>query len=96
MTERKNVTDWVTDEEPGYQTLAVGIIMQAIEDYRAAYRRLRCCPSDPFARMRIEEVTRFFCSELFMLYSSLDGPDMLRTIIRKLDEEEPISPVENF
>ena len=71
--------------DEGYYTLAKAIILQAVKDFRPAYRRLLKHPDDKAAASRVKEITEFFCSEYFCLLTDLDGPRLLKQIIHKLD-----------
>ncbi|MBQ9644197.1 MAG: hypothetical protein IJV26_09195 [Lachnospiraceae bacterium] len=67
----------------GWEDLAQAIIMKAVDDYRAARRRVRHFPDQKGAQATIREVERFFRSEWFEQLTDLDG----EMLIRKLKEE---------
>ena len=69
-----------------YQALANAIIVQAVKDFRAAYRRLRRFPNDRLADKTVQEITDFFHSGYFELLTSLDGPELLQQIIDDMEE----------
>ena len=69
--------------EDNYQALANAIILQAVKDFRPAYRRLLKHPDDKAAASRVKEITEFFCSEYFCLLTDLDGPRLLKKIIEE-------------
>ena len=69
--------------DEGYYTLAKAIILQAVKDFRPAYRRLQKHPDDKAAASRVKEITEFFCSEYFCLLTDLDGPRLLKKIIEE-------------
>ena len=69
--------------DEGYYTLAKAIILQAVKDFRPAYRRLLKHPADKAAASRVKEITEFFCSEYFCLLTDLDGPRLLKKIIEE-------------
>ena len=71
----------------GLLELARTIILQAIEDFRPAYLRLKKAPNDKAAAYRVKEITKFFCSEYFSLLTDTDGPKLLRKIIAQLERE---------
>ena len=73
--------------EENYQTLANAIIMQAVKDFRPAYRRLKRFPNDKLAQDTVREITKFFCSQYFEALSDLDGPALLNRIIKEMDEK---------
>lgn len=69
--------------EENYRKLANAIIMQAVKDFRAAYRRKKRFPDSEKAEADIREITSFFCSQYFEALSDLDGPMLLKKIIEK-------------
>lgn len=73
--------------EENYQELANEIILQAVKDFKPAYRRLQKHPNDKLAQNRTREITGFFCSEYFSALSDLDGPALLNYIIQEIDEK---------
>ena len=70
-----------------YQELADAIILQAVKDFRPAYRRLKRFPGDVAAQYTVREITKFFCSDYFIVLTDLDGPAMLLRIMREMDEK---------
>ena len=70
-----------------YQALANAIILEAVRDFRAAYRRLKRFPDDKAAKAMVQDVTRFFHSQYFEILTPLDGPSLLKKIIEELDEK---------
>jgi len=73
--------------EENYQALANAIIVQAVKDFKPAYRRLKRHPNDKLAQDAVREITKFFCSDYFCALSDLDGPALLNRIIREMDEK---------
>lgn len=67
--------------EENYRALANAIIMQAVKDFRAAYRMRQRFPDNAKAEKDIREITAFFCSQYFEALSDLDGPRLLQKII---------------
>ena len=61
--------------EGNYEALANAIIIQAVKDFRAAYKRHLICPEDAKANRDIREITRFFCSQYFeaLFMNYVDG-----------------------
>ena len=51
--------------EANYEELANAIILQAVKDFKPAYRRLRKHPNDKRAQDTVREITKFFCSQYF-------------------------------
>ena len=73
--------------EDNYQALANAVIVQAVKDFKPAYRRLKRHPNDKLAQDTVREITKFFCSDYFCALSDLDGPALLNRIIREMDEK---------
>jgi hypothetical protein len=73
--------------ENNYEALANAIIVQAVKDFRPAYRRLKRHPNDKLAQDTVREITQFFCSDYFCALSDLDGPALLNRIIREMDDK---------
>ena len=73
--------------EGNYEKLANAIILQAVKDFRPAYRRLRRHPNDKLAADTVREITQFFCSQYFEQLTDLDGPALLNRIMREIDEK---------
>ena len=73
--------------DENYQKLANAIILQAVKDFRAAYKRLKRFPNDKAAASEVRSITKFFCSDYFCVLTSLDGPALLQRIIREMDEK---------
>lgn len=71
----------------GYQKLANAIILQAVKDFKPAYRRLLRRPNDKRAQDKVREITEFFSSQYFEFLTDLDGPTLLHQIIKELDEK---------
>jgi hypothetical protein len=73
--------------ENNYEALANAIIVQAVKDFRPAYRRLKRHPNDKLAQDTVREITQFFCSDYFCALTDLDGPALLNRIIREMDDK---------
>ncbi len=73
--------------DENYQKLANAIILQAVKDFKPAYRRLKRCPNDKAAQSAVREITKFFCSDYFCVLTSLDGPALLQRLMREMDEK---------
>lgn len=73
--------------DENYQKLANAIILQAVKDFKPAYRRLKRYPNDRIAQDTVREITKFFCSEYFSILTDLDGPALLNRIMREMDEK---------
>ena len=66
-----------------YQELANAIVIMAAKDYRHALRIQRRNPDSPAARIKIDEIERFFRSDWYRLLTDVDG----EMLIKKLREE---------
>ena len=71
----------------GYQKLANAIILQAVNYFLAAYRRLKRYPDDRAEETEVREITKFFCSQYFSCLTDLDGPALLRRIKQEMDKK---------
>ena len=71
--------------EDNYEKLANAIIMQAVKDFRPAYRWLRRHPKDERAQETVREITQFFCSDYVCALTDLDGPALLQRIMKDID-----------
>ena len=71
-----------------YEELARAVILQAVKDFRPAYRRLKRYPDDRLAQKTVREITRFFCSQYFEGLTDLDGPALLHRVMKEIDEKE--------
>lgn len=69
-----------------YKELANAIILQAVREFRPAYKRLKRHPNDEKARDKVREITDFFQSDHFQILTDLDGPSLLNQIMREIDE----------
>ena len=69
----------------GYEALANAIIIQAAKDFRAAYKRTKRFPNDARAQDEVREITKFFCSQWFVMLSDVDGPTLLKKMKDEID-----------
>lgn len=74
--------------DTGWSDLANAIILQAVKDFKPAYRRLKRRPNDKAAQNMVRELTKFFCSDWFCVLSDLDGPALLNRIMREMEEQD--------
>lgn len=72
--------------EEGMERLRSAVVLRAVKDLRGACRRLRHFPDDRLAQKRVREISAFFCSGHFALFTSLDGPALLRELIEEMEE----------
>ena len=73
--------------EENYKALANAIILQAVKDFKPAYRRLKNHPNDRLAQDTVREINKFFCSQYFEALTDLDVPALLNRIMREMDEK---------
>ena len=73
--------------EANYEELANAIVLQAVKDFKPAYRRLKSHPNDKLAQDTVREITKFFCSQYFEALTDVDGPALLNRIMREMDEK---------
>ena len=73
--------------EENYKALANAIILQAVKDFKPAYRKQKNHPNDRLAQDTVREITKFFCSQCFEALTDLDGPALLNRIMREMDEK---------
>lgn len=66
-----------------YESLANAIILLAVKDYRLAREKLKYHPKNKEAKLMIEDLERFFCSDWFTALTTIDG----ELLLRKLQEE---------
>ena len=66
-----------------YQELANAIVVMAAKDYWHALRIQHRNPDSQAARIKIDEIERFFRSEWYRLLTDVDG----EMLIKKLREE---------
>ncbi len=85
--EGKTAEEEMTEE--GYSMLAHEIILLAVRDFRAAYTILKKYPGSLAAAAEVNDLTEFFTSEHFRGMSKLDGPSLLKRIMREIDEKYP-------
>ena len=70
-----------------YEALASAVVLEAVEEYRAAYRKRRKGSEDYNVRRDLEEIEKFFHSQRFSLFSGLDGRALLIRIQKELENE---------
>ena len=67
-----------------WEDLAQAVILQAVEDYRRARRRVRRFPDQKGAQATIREVGRFFRSRWFAQLADVDGEAILKRLRREV------------
>ena len=76
------MTDKNQFEDP-YETLANAIILNAVADYRAALKKIKCNPKSKAAIDEALQLEKFFGSSWYQQLTSVDG----KFLIRKLQDE---------
>ena len=72
----------MTELDP-FQELANAVVILAAKDYRHALRILRRNPDSQAAKIKIDEIERFFRSDWYQVLTNVDG----EMLIRRLREE---------
>ena len=67
-----------------WEDLANAIILQAVEDYRKARKRVRTPPDQKIAQATIREVERFFKSWWFAQLTDVDGEMLLEKLQKEV------------
>lgn len=67
-----------------WEDLANAIILQAVEDYRKARKRVRTRPDQKIAQATIREVERFFKSWWFAQLTDVDGEMLLEKLQKEV------------
>lgn len=75
--------------EENWQALANAIILQAVKDFRVAYKQMRRHPekTNSPAADEVRRITKFFCSDYFAALTNLDGPALLQKIIDEMEDK---------
>ena len=68
----------------GYNLLANGIILKAVDDYRSARKTLARDPDNVLAQRQVSQCEKFFLSGWFQVLSNVDGS----FVLKKLKAEE--------
>lgn len=66
-----------------WEKLANAIVLRAVDDYRAAQKKLKRSPGNEAADTDIRRLNRFFRSQWFEELTSVDG----RLLLRRLQKE---------
>ena len=73
--------------DENYEKLANAIIVQAVKDFCAAYRRWKHFPDDKAAESEVRDITKYFYSRYFGALTALDGPSLLQKIIDEMESK---------
>lgn len=66
-------------EDP-WERLANAIVLKAVDDYRAALRKLKRNPRSESAKYDVRELERFFRSGWYQKLTTVDGEFLIRRI----------------
>lgn len=67
-----------------YEELGNAVVLQAVKDYRDAKVTLKRNPRNDAAKFMKAECERFFTSQHFSIFSSIDG----KSLLAQLEKEE--------
>ena len=70
-----------------WQALGNAVVLQAVKDYRQAYRRLRRHPNDHMAKRDVDEIERFFTGAHFNIFTELDGEMLLSRLQDEMEDK---------
>ena len=74
-----------------YENLANAIVVQAIQDYKAAKKALRKNPNNIMAKREIADVERFFRSKWYRVLTGVDASWLMGRIDQTLDSNRKIN-----
>lgn len=74
-----------------YENLANAIVVQAIQDYKAAKKVLRKNPNHILAKRDVADVERFFRSKWYRLLTNVDASYLMERIDETLDSNRKIN-----
>lgn len=69
-----------------YEALGNAVVLQAVKDYRRAYKRLMRHPKDHQAERDVDEIEQFFTSDHFNTFTELDGTMLLHRLQDEMEE----------
>lgn len=71
-----------------WDRLANGIILQAVKDYKKAYRALKRNPNNWTAQREVTELIRFFTGPWYSMLTSVDGEYLIRRLNEEMNHEK--------
>lgn len=74
-----------------YENLANAIVVQAIQDYKAAKRVLAKNPNNYTAKRDVKEIERFFRSKWYRLLTSVDADWLMEQMDEVVDNNRRIN-----
>ena len=72
--------------ENPYEALANAIILQAVNDYRAALKKVKKNPSNREALDEALQIERFFKSQWYQVLTSVDGEYLIDRLRKEVSE----------
>ena len=66
-------------EDP-YETLANAIVLRAVQDYRAALKRLKKHPNKKDVENEVIKIEKFFKSQWYQALTSVDGEYLINRL----------------
>lgn len=72
--------------ENPYEALANAIVLQAVNDYRAALKKVKKNPNNREALDEALQIERFFRSQWYQVLTSVDGEYLINRLRREVSE----------
>ncbi len=72
--------------ENPYEALANAIVLQAVNDYRAALKKVKKNPNNRIALDEALQIERFFRSHWYQVLTSIDGEYLINRLRREVSE----------
>ena len=72
--------------ENPYEALANAIILQAVNDYRAALKKVKKNPSNREALDEALQIERFFKSQWYQVLTAVDGEYLINRLRKEVSE----------
>lgn len=72
--------------ENQYEALANAIVLQAVNDYRAALKKVKKNPNNRTALDEALQIERFFRSQWYQVLTSVDGEYLINRLRREVSE----------
>lgn len=72
--------------ENPYEALANAIVLQAVNDYRAALKKVKKNPNNREALDEALQIERFFRSQWYQVLTSVDGEYLINQLRREVSE----------
>ena len=73
--------------QENWEDLANAIIIQAVKDYRVAYRKLRRCPNSKNAQEEVNELERFFYGRWYAALTTVDPHYLLNRLREEIEHD---------